>query len=133
MWSSGYGGSNHIGSANNCLRRHDQTGIEAYKDLFLLTAETYYNAKPPETKILYPGNYSGAMGMMRNAYKLTGERRFLDKAIEYAEISVMAIMDEISPLPKASNQSEHYEAITGANGFMSNLLGLWIELNEIEE
>jgi hypothetical protein len=41
-------------------------------------------------------------------------------------------MDDTSPLPKASNQSEHYEAITGANGFMSNLLGLWLEVNEIE-
>ena len=58
---------------------------------------------------------------------------FLDKAIEYAEISINAIMDDTSPLPKTSNQSEHYEAITGANGFISNLLGLWIELNEPEE
>lgn len=131
MWSSGYGASNHIGSANNCLRRYKQTSIEDYKELFLITAETYYNAEPPETKILYPGNYSGAMGMMRNAYKLTGERRFLHKAFEYAELSIDAIMDDSSPLPKASNQSVHYEAITGANGFMSNLLGLWLEVNDM--
>ena len=130
MWSSGYGASNHIGSANSCLSRYRQTRIKAYKELFLITAETYYNAEPPETKILYPGNYSGAMGMMRNAYNLTGERRFLNKAFEYAELSIDAIMDDTSPLPKASNQSVHYEAITGANGFMSNLLGLWLEAIE---
>ena len=69
--------------------------------------------------------------MMRKAYKITGERRFLNRAIEYAELSIHAIMDESSPLPKASNQSKHYEAITGANGFMSNLLGLWIEANDM--
>lgn len=133
MWNSGYGGGNHIGSANNCLERYRQTGIEDYKDLFLTCAETYYNAVPPEQNILYPKNYSGAMGMMRNAYKITGERRFLDRAFEYAELSIEAIMDKTSPLPKASNQNEHYEAITGANGLMSNLLGLWEEVNALEQ
>jgi len=132
MWSSGYGASNHIGSANNCLSRYEQTGIEDYKELFLKTAETYYQAIPPERKILYPGNYSGVIGMMRKAYHLTGEYRFLEKALAYAEISIDAVMDDSSPLPKASNQSDHYEAITGANGFMSNLLGLWKDLNKIE-
>ena len=78
MWSSGYGADNHIGSANNCLGRYRQTGIEAYKELFMIAAEEYYKADAPESKILYPGNYSGAIGMMRNAYRLTGERRFLD-------------------------------------------------------
>ena len=27
MWSSGYGASNHISSANKCLDRYEQTGI----------------------------------------------------------------------------------------------------------
>lgn len=132
MWSSGYGGGNNIGQANSCYRRYRETGIEAYKVLFMATAEAYFQAVIPEQKILYPGNYSGAMGMMRNAYKITGEQRFLDRAFEYAELSIEAIMDESSPLPKASNQSEHYEAITGANGFMSNLLGLWEDLNAVD-
>jgi hypothetical protein len=133
MWSSGYGGGNNIGQANSCYRRYRETGIETYKELFMATAEAYFTAAIPEQKILYPGNYSGAIGMMRSAYKITGERRFLDRALEYAELSIDAIMDETSPLPKASNQSEHYEAITGANGFMSNLLGLWLEVNAGEE
>ena len=132
MWGSGYSASNHVGSANSCLSRYTQTGLEGYKDLFLTTAETYYIASPPEKKILYPGNYSSIIRMMRNAYRLTGEKRFLEKAVEYAEISIGAVMDDSSPLPKASNQNDHYEAITGANGFMSNLLGLWMDLNEIE-
>jgi hypothetical protein len=54
--------------------------------------------------------------MMRKTYKLSGERRFLDKALEYAELSIDAIMDETSPLPKATNKNEHYEA----NSFMSS-------------
>jgi hypothetical protein len=130
MWSSGYGAGNTIGSANSCLGRHRQTGIEKYKELFMITAEAYYAAELPKAKILYPGNYSGMMGMMMNAYKLTGEKRFLDKAIIYADLSIEAIMDDSSPLPKASNKSHHYEAITGATGFMNSLLGIWSLLNE---
>lgn len=133
MWSSGYGGSNHLGPASSCLSRYQQTGIERYRELFMTAAEAYDHASPPEREILYPGNYSGIISMMRKAYKLTGEDRFLKRAVEYADISIEAVMDETSPLPKASNQSNHYEAITGANGFMSNLLGLWLELNEIEK
>lgn len=130
MWSSGYGGSNSISSANNCLDRYRQTGIEKYKELFMITAEAYYKADPPEAKVLFPKNYSGAIGIMRKAYQLTGEQRFLDKAVDYAERSIKAVMDTSSPLPKASNKSQHYEAITGANGLMSSLLGLWEDLNE---
>jgi hypothetical protein len=132
MWSSGYGAGNSIGQANGCLGRYNETGIEKYKELFMITAEEYYKADIPQSKILYPSNYSGVIGMMRKAYHLTGERRFIDKALEYAELSIEAIMDETSPLPKASNKSEHYEAITGANGFMNSLLGLWKDLNELE-
>lgn len=132
MWSSGYGAGNTIGQANGCLDRYFETGIEKYKELFMLTAEAYYTADIPKAKILYPKNYSSVIGVMRKAYKLTGERRFLEKAVEYAELSVNALMDPNSPLPKASNQNDHYEAITGANGFMSALLGLWKDLNKID-
>ncbi|MEQ9288028.1 MAG: hypothetical protein RIG77_14010 [Cyclobacteriaceae bacterium] len=131
MWSNGYGAGNHIGAGNNCLERYRQTGIEKFKELFLATAEAYYDANPPVQDILYPDNYSGAIGMLRNAYKLTGDKRFLDRAIEYTEISIKEIMDETSPLPKASNKSDHYEAITGANGFMGSLLGLWLDVNNV--
>ncbi len=41
-------------------------------------------------------------------------------------------MDNTSPLPKAPNKSEHYEAITEADGLMNNTLSLWKELNDIE-
>ena len=133
MWSSGYGAGNSIGTANSCLDRYFQTGIERYKELFMICAESYFYAVPPEPKkkILYPGNYSSAMGLMRKAYKLTGDQKYLERAIEYAEISIGAIMDDTSPLPKASSLDDHYEAITGANGFMSNLLGLWKDINQL--
>lgn len=129
MWSSGYGAGNTAGMANNCLDRYQQTGIESYKELFMDAAEAYYKAETPHAKRMYPGNYSSIIGMMIKAHRLTGEYRFLEKAIAYADLSVQAVMDSSSPLPKASNENDHYEAITGANGLMSNILMLWIELN----
>jgi hypothetical protein len=129
MWSSGYGAGNNVKVANSCLSRFGQTGIDAYKDLFLQTAEAYYASETPPSKRMYPGNYSGIISMMIKAHRVTGEYRFLEKAIEYADRSIEAVMDSSSPLPKASNENDHYEAITGANGLMSNILNLWIELN----
>jgi hypothetical protein len=131
MWSAGYGGGGNSGQANSCYRRYKQTGIEGYSDLFMKSAEAYYAVDPPLTKVLYPSNYSSLFGMMRHAYELTGERRFLRKAEYYMDLSIEALMDDSSPLPKASNKSDHYEAITGGPGMMNNLLVLWMELNQL--
>lgn len=133
MWSSGYGASNSISSANSCLSRYYATGIEKYKELFLIAANAYYDADAPESKVLYPKNYSGPIGMMRRAYQLTGEARFLNRAVDYAELGIESLLDDTSPLPKASNTTEHYEAITGANNFMNALLGLWMDLNKVNK
>ena len=47
----------------------------------------------------------------------------------YMDLSVAALLDDQSPLPKASNQSDHYEAITGGPELMENVLRLWMEMN----
>ncbi len=130
MWGSGYTASASSGTANDCLDRFQKTGIQAYKNLFLISAEAYYQSEIPKAKVLYPRNYSGIIGMMLDAYRITDERRFLDKAIAYADVSIEAVMDQTSPLPKASNTTTHYEAITGADGLMNNLLSIWLELNK---
>jgi hypothetical protein len=133
MWSAGYGGGGNTGQANSCYSRYRQTGIEGYKTLFMKSAEAYYAVDPPDSKVLYPGNYSSLFSMMRKAYELTGEERFLIKAKFYMDRSVEGIMDDSSPLPKASNKSDHYEAITGGPGLMNNLLVLWMDMNGVSD
>ena len=66
---------------------------------------------------------------MMNAYELTGAERFLSKAKTYMDLSVETFLSDQSPLPKASNQSEHYEAITGGPELMENMLRLWMVMN----
>jgi len=130
MWSAGYGASGNSNQANSCYSRYRQTGIEGYKKLFMKTVEAYYVEDPPKTKVLYPGNYSSLFNMMKHAYELTGEERFLTKAKMYMDLSMETFLDDQSPLPKASNHSDHYEAITGGPGLMHNLLRLWEDMNK---
>ena len=133
MWGSGYSASNNTSSANSCYRRYEQTGIKGYLDLFLKSAQAYIESEPPKKKVIYPGNCSGAITMMRRAYKETGNKRYLQRAKQLIDESLAALMDESSPLPKASTKSEHYEAITGADGLMNNVLWLWMYLNGLDD
>jgi len=130
MWSAGYGvGSGSTEQANKSYARYKLTGIEGYRILFMKSVNAYYNEDPPPSAVLYPSNYSSIFNMMMNAYELTGEERFLSKAKMYMDLSVETLLDDQSPLPKASNQSEHYEAITGGPELMDNALRLWMEMN----
>lgn len=129
MWSAGYGASGNSNQATSCYTRYKQTGIDGYRVLFMKTVEAYYAEDPPQTKVLYPGNYSSLFNMMRHAYELTGEERYLLKAKMYIDLPMETFLDDESPLPRASNQSDHYEAITGGPGLMQNVLTLWMEMN----
>lgn len=130
MWSAGYGvGSGSAGQANKCYARYKLTGIEGYRILFMKSVNAYYNEDPPPSAVLYPSNYSSIFNTMMNAYELTGAERFLSKAKTYMDLSVETFLSDQSPLPKASNQSEHYEAITGGPELMENMLRLWMVMN----
>lgn len=71
--------------------------------------------------------------MMRRTYNETGDKKYMDRAKELIDLSLEVLMDNTSPLPKASNKSDHYEAITGADGLMNNVLSLWMYLNDMKE
>jgi hypothetical protein len=131
-WSSGYSASRDSSSANKCYDRYLQTGIKEYLDLFILSAQGYYQSPLPETaeQDIYPSNYSGVISMMGKMYQETGDMRYMERARELLEISLDLLMDETSPLPKASRMSEHYEVITGADSLMNNALEMWLFLNE---
>ena len=133
MWSAGYSASRNTSAANNCYSRYLQTGVKEYLDLFMKSAEAYNLSNPPPSKTIYPNNYSGAISMMRRAYKETGDKKYMDRAKELIDLSLEVLMDETSPLPRASNKSDHYEAITGADGLMNNVLSLWLYLNDMKE
>ncbi len=68
--------------------------------------------------------------MMRNMHKETGDEKYMVRARELVDISLEVIMDDSSPLPKASRNSDHYEVITGADEFMGNVLAMWEFLNK---
>ena len=66
---------------------------------------------------------------MLNAYELTGEKQYLERADYYAQRALQLFFDHSSPLPKATSKHDHYEAVTGGDTLMMALLKLWAMQN----
>ncbi|MEM9328805.1 MAG: hypothetical protein AAGA85_24280, partial [Bacteroidota bacterium] len=60
---------------------------------------------------------------------LSGDEQYLQRALFFAEMGLSLFFDAGSPLPKATNQHDHYESITGGPDFMYQLLSLYEALN----
>ncbi len=56
---------------------------------------------------------------------MTGEEKYLERANYFGQIGVDLFLNDGLPLPRATNQHSHYEAITGGPDFMYTLLHLY--------
>lgn len=64
---------------------------------------------------------------MINSYDLMGVEKFLRPAEFIVWIGIDLYLIVGNPLPMATNQHEHYEAITGGSDFMVALFQLFIK------
>jgi len=81
---------------------------------------------------LYPGALGDAIWLLINDAEITGEPRFLERAELLAAQAAGLFFDPSSPLPRASSQHDHYEAITRADTLMMAMLKLWQKRNKPE-
>jgi len=136
-WGSGYGYGPHSKVANVCFERHlalrtrQPELSEKYKNLALLAAETYLQSSPDTSQLLKPDVFASVIRLMLSSYELKGDRDFLERANYFAQLGIALFLDDESPLPKASNQQNHYETITGGPDFMNELLNLYAEMEEL--
>jgi hypothetical protein len=79
---------------------------------------------PPEEAIRKPGVIGDVVLLMSAAYKMTGDKKFLERADEFADIGIKSFLD-LSSLPRVATDVEHYEAITRSDTMMMGLLKLW--------
>ena len=129
-WGSGYGYGPHSRIANLCFDRHIKL-ISAnpelsarYKELMIAASEKYLVSNPDTLQLLKPDVFASVIELMLNSYELTGDRRFIERADYFGQLGITQFLDKDSPLPKATNQHNHYETITGGPKFMNELLNL---------
>jgi len=130
VWATGYGDATHADYALMCLDRYQQLKLAAYRKLFLDAAAQYLAAEPNTKIALHPGVVGQVIGVMLRAWRLTGEKRYLDRADHFGRLAVPIFWDTPSPLPRATTRHDHYEAITRADTLALYLLDLWVAQNK---
>jgi len=128
-WETGYGLLTDSGYAMLCLLRYRQVKLDGYKRLVLATADRYLVGTPDTAIALYPGSSGDAMALLLGAWRLTGDRKYLNRAGEFGAQAVQLFFDN-SALPRASTKHDHYEAITRADTLAMELLDLWAAQNK---
>ena len=126
VWATGYGKCTDAQVAMMCYQRYRQTGNEGFKKLVVNSASRYLASSPDMSVTLYPGSMANAILHMLAAYELTGQQKYIERADYFGRQAVKIFMDENSPLPRASSEHDHYEAITGGDDLMMALLKLCV-------
>jgi hypothetical protein len=131
VWATGYGYSTHANLANLLFSRYQQLKkshpqlADQYKKLIISASDQYLSASPEKDQLQKPDAFANVVELMINSYQLTGEEKFLRRAEYFAWIGIDLFLADGNPLPMATNQHEHYEAITGGPDFMYALLQLY--------
>lgn len=129
-WATGYGRANYAMYANLCNARYEQLATAQpdlaaqYKALVLATADWYPDPNVSAGITYRPDAFAAVIDMMLDAYEITKDRKYLERAQKVADAGIGLFLDDGLPLPKATNKDPHYEAITGGPDFMLALLRL---------
>ena len=127
IWTGGYGGAGGqiAGPANLLLLRYRQTQPEQYRERILAVADIHLTSPVMLDFPLHPDVFGKAIHLLLGAHELTGDSRYLARADELAGESVKLFLPDDSPLPKATHQHDHYEAVTRGDSLMMALLEVW--------
>lgn len=127
IWSGGYGGAGGqiAGPANLFLLRHRQTQPTLYRERILAVADVHLTSPVMLSFPLHPDIFGKVIHLLLGAHELTGDARYLTRADALAAQAIDLFITDASPLPKASHQHDHYEAVTRADSLMMALLQLW--------
>lgn len=129
-WSTGYGYGTHAGTANLLFERYGQLKTSypdiagQYKIMILAAADQYLTENPDLEKTQKPDAFADVIQLMINAFQLTQQEHYRQRADYFAEMAVSLFIDAKSALPKATSSHPHYETITGGPYFMQTLLDL---------
>jgi hypothetical protein len=130
-WNSNYGQGIHARMANLCFKRLQQIEqshpaiANKYQQLILSAANLYLTATPDTDALVKPDAMADVITLLIASHSITTEEEYLDRADYFGQLGIELFLDDGLPLPKATNQHEHYESITGGPYFMRALLNLY--------
>ncbi len=120
-WQNGYSAGTLASSAMFYLGRYEQTNHPAYREMLIKIADLYLNSQPDEDVDAWPQSFAHVISTQIAAHRLTKKRVYLDEARRFARMAVEVFWQD-NPLPRASKQTGHYEAITGGDSLALALL-----------
>lgn len=123
-FNAAYGEINAAMAGLLCLERAAQGGDARLRELGLAAARCYLRARPGDDAVLWPLPVAAAITLELRAWRLTRDAAFLAAARDLAELACARFLPAGSPLPRATDRHDHYEAITGGPTLMLALLDL---------
>ena len=136
-WEVNYGQKTHARMANRCYQRFKQLETthpdlaRKYQQMILSAADLYLRTKPDPDTLVKPKAVAEVITLLLNAWNITGNRKYLDRADYFGRMGIELFLDDGLPLPKATNRHDHYESITGGPFFMHTLLKLYEAKNNL--
>jgi hypothetical protein len=129
VWSAHFGsqgGASVVG--NMCLARFRQVGLDGYKKLIRHIGDLYVGNELPES--ITPDQFGSVVLLMVGCHELLGDEKYLREADHFAALSIDLFLTDGSPLPCATTEETHYEAIAQGDTMMMALLKLWLTHNK---
>lgn len=120
-WQNGYSAGTLASSAMFYLGRFEQTNHPAFREMLIRIADLYVDSRPEEDVDAWPQSFAQVISTEIAAHRLTKKPVYLDQAQRFARLAVEIFWQD-NPLPRASKQTGHYEAITGADSLALALL-----------
>ena len=104
--------------AMNMFERADQLGdtpeAEKYRELAFAAAKLYITkADPDQLTTVQPRPFADMIEFMLVAHERTGERKYLEHAVYFADKAIELFFDDKSALPKVTSRHDFYEAQSG--------------------
>ncbi|HUU29347.1 MAG TPA: hypothetical protein VM123_16210 [archaeon] len=125
LWVVYYGHQTQARYAMIYSRRYHQVPQrDMYRKMILDTVDCYLDEAPDARDQIWPYALAAAIELELEAYALTSEDKYLQRADFFGEQSRNLFFDEQSPLPKMTNQHDYYEEITGCSELMWQMLRL---------
>lgn len=131
-WAQGYGDGSTANMLNMCYERYLQTGNAGYEDIILAGANYYLTSDLP-AGTTYPIVLAEVIKLSLNAYRITSDTAYLDRAKFFADKAIVIFWDNGTlSLPKSTSDHNHYETITNSDSLALSLLELWMYINHPE-
>jgi hypothetical protein len=120
-WQNGYSAGTLASAAMFYLGRYEQTRHPTYRNAVLKIADEYLNSRPGEDVDAWPQSFAHVISTQIAAHWITEKPIYLAEAQRFAQMAADVFWQD-NPLPRASKQTGHYEAITGGDSLALALL-----------